>query len=457
MVGFPRAATGPEAPYRMKPRLLHGCPLAVATAFLSLAAYPANPPTPPVDKVADFQPPPDATAPNPPSVQILHSQGRIQIHFTGILLTANAIHGPWTTIPHTASPYLPDPAPTSPRFYRAQASADDALFSTRTVLALTLTGPFQPHFDLAFAGLPDGIFPPRREKPYFPGSAQTMGAEVPIRLRVRGNSSLQECPFPKLKLKVAREDRPGTPFAEAREIDIGTHCAEGGSGTVGRLRDQTAAFREALAYEALHTLGFIAPRVRRALIDYQDTSDAGPDGTGGWQVRRQALLLEDAEVVGERLGGRALDDAEVAALEDARFDPQLIADLRLFHVLLGNWDYELSEHGQPLWNTEVLALTNGTLVPMAGDFDLASWVTGKVRLNAPHDYRPDLPDLERETHFQLEQVRNQVSNTHFAASRDRFLQHRASLEHEAATAEVDAPGRTNAQRHLAAFFQALNP
>lgn len=91
----------------------------------------------------------------------------------------------------------------------------------------------QAHFDLALAGIPDGIFPPRREKPYFVGKVWYSGHEVPVQLRVRGNSSLQECPFPKLKFKVARVDRVGTRFADAREVKLGTHCADGGRGTVG--------------------------------------------------------------------------------------------------------------------------------------------------------------------------------------------------------------------------------
>jgi hypothetical protein len=355
------------------------------------------------------------------------------------------------------SPHPLDPSPTSHRFYRALQPAPAGIFEDSSILEWTLTGPFQDHFDLAFAGMPDGIFPPRREKPYFPGAVQVHVLDLPISLRVRGNSSLQECPFPKLKLKVAKDDRQGTPFADAREIDIGSHCAEGGSGTVGRLRDERAVYREALAYEVMREAGFVAPRVRRALIEYRDTSLADPttEDTVGWTLRRQALLMEDAEVVGERLGGRALDDAEIAALKDARFDPELVAGLRLLHALLGNWDYALSETGEGLWNIEVLAMADGSFIPMAGDFDLASWVTDRVRLNAPHDYRPELPDLEREMFFQVETVRQGTGEVAFDAASARFRGKRAALEQLVRSSAVDEPGRRNIQNHLAAFFAAL--
>ena len=77
------------------------------------------------------------------------------------------------------------------------------MLSSRTVVEWTLTGPMQAHFNMAFAGMPDGIFPPHREKPYFDGTLKMGELEVPVTLRVRGNSSLQECPFPKLKVKVS--------------------------------------------------------------------------------------------------------------------------------------------------------------------------------------------------------------------------------------------------------------
>ena len=177
------------------------------------------------------------------------------------------------------------------------------------------------------------------------------------------------------------------------------------------------------------SLGFLSPRVRRAQIEYRDTTpaDPGSESSVGWSVQRQAMLVENAEVVGELLGGKALDDTEITALKHERFDPQLTADLRLFHALLGNWEYALSETGEGLWNIEVIALPNGSLIPMAGDFDLASWVTDRIRLNAPHDYRPDLPDLEHETHFQVNEVRQRAGTTAFAAERTRFLQRRTAL------------------------------
>ncbi|MFO1461914.1 MAG: hypothetical protein U1G08_21240 [Verrucomicrobiota bacterium] len=391
------------------------------------------------------------------SVEIGHdaTDGRIQVQFTGILETAPELVGPWTSLPAAISPFEPDFGQDR-QFFRSSTPEASGIFDTRSVATWTVSGPLQRHFDLAFAGTPDGIFPPKREKPYFDGSITLPGLTVPASLRVRGNSSLQECPFPKLKLKVSRADREGTPFAEAREIKIGTHCADGGRGGIGRLRDERATYREALAYEAMELLGFLSPRVRRARIEFRDTGSPADPNPGGWIVTRNAVLLEDPEVVAERLGGTALGDDEIAALENARFGIQLITDLRFLHVFLGNWDFRLSEDGRGLWNTDVIRRADGTLVPLAGDFDLSSWVTEFVRAVPPRDYHPELPDRDRQVRYELEALQREVPAAIFEAARIRFEVHRAGLDSLVAAAVVDDAGRTNAAAHVATFFDGLN-
>lgn len=388
----------------------------------------------------------------PSTVSITQKSGKVSVSFTGSLERASELSGPWLKSTNAASPIELPPA-AAHEFFRVRP--EESIFSSRSIVLLTMTGPLQTHFDLAYAGTPDGIFPPHREKSYFDATLQLDALALPVTARVRGNSSLQECSFPKLKFKVSSKVREGTPFSDAREVNIGTHCAEGGRGGIGRLRDERATFREALAYETMELLGFITPRVRRARFEYRDTSSTNQAPSGGWQISRNAVLLESVEVVGERLGGRALEDEEIEALEKPNFDPQLTVDLRLFHALLGNWDYNLTVEGRGLWNTDVLELGRGQLVPVAGDFDLASWVTGTVRLDVPPEYRPDLPDLERQVLYTTSQIRQSISAAAFQAAVERFTSQRAVIENQIATAEVDEEGRTNAMRHVAAFYNAL--
>ncbi len=392
-----------------------------------------------------------------PVLTVQRDGAQLVLTYSGALLSAASPSGPWTPVAGATSPHRWSLESSERQFFKAGATSGTGVFDSQEITSWMLTGPLQHHFELAHAGMPDGIFPPVREKPYFNGTVTVGPTTVPAQIRVRGNSSLQECPFPKLKIKVARADRTNTPFAEAREIKIGSHCADGGRGPIGRLREESACYREALAYETAGVLGFTLPRVRRAVVDYRDTSTpAGPDSPVGWQLRRKALLIEDPEVVGERLGGRALDDAEIDALTNANFPPTLILELQMLHILLGNWDYALSIDGTELWNTDVIALENGLMTPMPGDFDLASFVTGEVRLEAPHDYRPDLPDLDRQVRFKLEQLRSLTKPDIFGGAAVRFLNHRHALAELLESADLDAEGRANAQHHLAAFFAVLD-
>lgn len=377
----------------------------------------------------------------------------VRIDFSGALQVAPAVTGPWNDLPAAVSP-LQENATNAARFYRARAADPQSIFAESSVIAFGLSGGFQTNFEHAFAGTPDGIVPPHRVKEYFDGALQLGSSTIPVALRVRGNSSLQECPFPKLKFKVSKANRAGTPFFDAREIKVGTHCAEGGRGTIGRLRDERAAFREALAYEVMSALGFAGPRVRRAQIDYRDTSLTNSISPSGWQVNRHAVILDDIEVVAERLGGRALSDDEIAAIENANFDPQLI-DLLLLHALLGNWDFALPADGHGLWNTHVIELPDLRLLPIAGDFDLSSFVTELVRSGAPGDYHPELGDVERQARFTVEGIAARVGSASFALGAARFAGKRAAIEAAIAAAEIDDAGRANAQRHTAAFFDAL--
>lgn len=389
-----------------------------------------------------------------PVLSHANSGGQARVDFTGLLQRAESVTGPWFDLTNAPSPF--PVVAESNVFYRTRGP--ESIFDRRTVTSLRMEGPFQVYFEKAFAGMPDGIFPPVREKPWFEGEVALTapGLERPVQIRVRGNSSLQECPFPKLKFKVSRSDRAGTPFFNAREIKVGTHCAEGGRGTIGRLRDERATWREALAYEVMAALHFVTPRVRRAEIEYRDTSAAtNVQGEAGWTITRKAVLLDDIEVVAERLGGRALDDEEITNLTNANFNVQLIADLRLFHAFLGNWDWLLSADGSDLWNTEVIVFPDGRYLAVAGDFDLASFVTEEVQLNAPWDYHPELPALERETRWRVETVKRDVSPEVFATGKARFVSERAAIEALVAWALLDEPGRANAQQHIAAFYTAL--
>ena len=201
---------------------------------------------------------------------------------------------------------------------------------------------------------------------------------------MRGNSSLQECSFAKLSMKIPKDpsqpDRDLGPFAGDTKLKIGTHCGEDptGKGRIGRLRHELATHRESAVYQLLGALldgtaDEPALHTRAARITWVDTT-GGEGGGASAPLERDAFLLEAADRLAGRLGApkhcRAvpgedaevcdpvLEDVEVADVEASSLDEAHVAQLATFHAMVGNWDWSLgrvgSSSGKGLRNTDVL-------------------------------------------------------------------------------------------------------
>ena len=103
----------------------------------------------------------------------------------------------------------------------------------------------------------------------------------------------------------------------------------------------------------------------------------------------------------------------------------------------------------------MVELPDKRLVPVAGDFDLSSWVTEEVRPSVPREYHPELPAVALQARYEVEQIKRRVSELSFLAASNRFSSIRTALESQIAGATLDEPGRTNALHHIIAFFDAL--
>lgn len=358
------------------------------------------------------------------------------------------------------------------------------LFDRSEVLTFRIEAPLGEAFAKAAAGLPNGPLPgmPRRSKDPFlgtltytaPGGAQVT---LPIELKVRGNSSLTECSFPKLTVKIRKDELAGAPlgpFAGDTKFKLGTHCGEvdSATGQIGRLRHQTAAHREAAVYGLLGTVldgtaDEPALHARAARVTYVDTSGGGAAAP----LERDAFVLEDLARLARRLGAvdhcrtvegeeacdPVLEDAEISALDPATLPLPNVALLGAFHAMVGNWDYSLGTalgRGKPeLWNTDVVIFGPADaprMLPIAQDFDLASAVTGEVR-----GKDRDAPDALRT------QAENFVSNLDplpapvREATLQRLRARRADVVKAAERLPMDDAGRANLLRHIEVFYAAL--
>ncbi|KPA15138.1 hypothetical protein MHK_004655 [Candidatus Magnetomorum sp. HK-1] len=333
-------------------------------------------------------------------------------------------------------------------------------FDSNDVLSFTITSEFDPAFKDAHAGEPDGIFPPQRLKYYFPGEFQLDGYNsVFVDIKVRGNSSLQECSFPKLKIKATKEERSGTIFEDVRKIKIGTHCSdEDTPGHIGRLRSEIATHREAFVYQILKTLGIESMRARAATITYNDSSLSST-------IVRDSFIFEHIDVLADRLNGKAIDDPsdiETVYPQNAIMNPQIVSNIQFFQALIGNWDFNLpivlsEEKGSKVWNMEMIVLSNNILLPIPTDFDLASIVTGKIDTRSPPaDLMPEQNDITRQAAYYINKINKTFSNELISVSKEIFESKKIELEKVLADAPLDDSGRSIASEHISGFYLALS-
>jgi hypothetical protein len=335
--------------------------------------------------------------------------------------------------------------------------ASSALFGAAGPSDLVVEAPLSPAFQAARAGTPDGIFPLPRKTDPFMGKIGYGDVMIDAELQVRGNSSLAECPFPKLKAKADKAQAAGTMFDGARKIKIGTHCGDGGNGTIGRLREEKATWREAALYQAMRALMMPAQLAKPVSITYVDTTKTE-------KITRKAFIFEHVDLTAGRLGGTSLESPETWEGDPAQvMEMQAIVRIHFFEAMIGNWDWHLrigasKPGGGQLWNIEAIQLGD-KLVPLAQDFDLSSAVTGNLVDEDDLDPRilPGKPQLVRQAASYLAgEYGPQFSDPELHAARDHFKARRAALEKALADAPVDDEGRANLIAHVDAFYQALD-
>jgi hypothetical protein len=89
-----------------------------------------------------------------------------------------------------------------------------------------------------------------KERDVFPAKVALDGGDLEAKVRLRGQSSLQELTYPKLKVDL-QGDAKGTPLVGVREFSLNTHgfdAQPGATSSLGRLRSPEAVAREAAIY-----------------------------------------------------------------------------------------------------------------------------------------------------------------------------------------------------------------
>ena len=317
--------------------------------------------------------------------------------------------------------------------YGCAQPLDPPLFSRADVLAVRLEAPFSRLVD---NGRWDKSYSVRGRLSY----SDSMGRRIElsdVQVEIRGNSSRDhhECAFPKLTLHF-RSDRAleRSIFRDEPKIDIGTHCDDRSDGTltaVGRLGNELSPSREAWVYRLLSAIGVATFKVRTARIVYIDVEPEAGTASSATAIERNAIFVEDIDSAMARL--RA---TEVEHFENAAHDFTADDTIRLLfaEAMIGNFDWCLKYSAEStyqctakerLYNLIALKGADGTVFPLAYDFDLAGAVTGanpwlsKVYSDefAPRESRRGV-----EVTGQVERSRTLFSRSQIDAARKRFLQ-----------------------------------
>jgi hypothetical protein len=189
---------------------------------------------------------------------------------------------------------------------------------------------------------------------------------LPAQARVRGVWRLQNCHFPPLRLRIAKEVADPTIFDRERSPKLVTHC---------RNSDEFEQYvlHEYAIYRMQALVTPVALMVRLGRITYVDSASGKPVAT------RAAVFLEDEDHLAERLGGRVF---EVKGVPPGHLEPFDTFVMSLFQYMIGNTDWSVPG----LHNIQIIQSDTATLprhFALAYDWDFTGLVATRYSVPDP--------------------------------------------------------------------------
>jgi hypothetical protein len=172
---------------------------------------------------------------------------------------------------------------------------------------------------------------------------------LPMRAKTRGVWRLKNCHFPPLRLDFPGKESKGTPFAHLGKPKLVNFCRDDDS-------HEQFILQEIQLYRAYQLLTPVSYRTRLLRMTYVDSAKADTMAT------RYAFVAEDPEALAKRLGGKVVRIKGAAASD---LEPAPLAVAYVFQYMIGNTDFSFNG----LHNTQLVQLTDGTILPVAYDFD----------------------------------------------------------------------------------------
>ena len=244
------------------------------------------------------------------------------------------------------------------------------LFDDNSILEIELRGPLSELYSNKY----------KEEREQLPFTLVADGIEHDIKVRVRGNSRLEICRFPPLRLNFKKGSVSGTVFAGQDKLKLVTHCEL-------NKYSESDVLEEYAAYRILNELTELSYRVRLLSIRYVDTGGKA----SGLDSPHFGFVIESTEHLAARNQGTPVEKPGVAL---KWLEPQYAALVYVHQYLIGNTDWSLGVPRDQEFCCHNVSLIeiDSRLNPVPFDFDMSGLVN--ARYAAPDE---DLPLISRVT------------------------------------------------------------
>jgi hypothetical protein len=244
----------------------------------------------------------------------------------------------------------------------ASGASAELLFDSSDTLHVTIEAPMRQ------------LIHKRQRKPEFDGVLRYQdesGNEqvLAVKLATRGNSRLETCDFPPLRLIIDTAQAGGTVFAGQRKLKMVTQCERSSYGNDWLLL-------ELGIYRAYSVITDHSYRVRRLQVTYHDNESKR------WERIQPAFIIESTGEVAERLQRKSIRPPSV---DIKQYSIVETAHNLLFQYLIGNTDFAIKRgpSGEGCCHNGRVLATPGRQddwVALPYDFDQAGLINTKYAL-----------------------------------------------------------------------------
>ena len=214
----------------------------------------------------------------------------------------------------------------------------------------------------------------RTDPPWRPATISYKGPDglpltVPIQARTRGIWRLRMCDFPPLRLNFSGEKSKGSIFHQLDKPKLVSYCQDNDY-------YEQYILQEFQLYRIYQLLTPISHKARLLKLTYADSA------SGKVRATRYGFVLEEPKAIAARVGGKFMEQKGAQAGD---LDPDQDALVGVFQYMIGNTDFSVGA----LHNVELLFKDDGTVMPVAYDFDFAGAVNARYaipdeKLNIPN-------------------------------------------------------------------------